>query len=152
MRLKSLQPGFVSVFLCAGVFALARPQDSEVAKLIALGKSDNQVMEHLDHLVNRIGPRLTGSDNFQNACDWARAEFESYGLKNCRLEQWGEFPVAFNRGPSSGHMLEPEPRELHFGTNAWTAGTHGPTRGSALLAGVLEVVGAGQARSDAVDE
>ena len=134
MHLRPLHPAFVTVFVCAGALAFAAPQESEVAKLIALGKSDNQVMEHLDHVVNRIGPRLTGSDNFTNACEWARAEFESYGLKNCRLEQWGEFPVGFNRGPSSGHMLEPEARELHFATNAWTAGTHGPTRGSAMLA------------------
>jgi membrane-associated protease RseP (regulator of RpoE activity) len=134
MRLKSLRPGFVTVFLCAGVFAFARPQGSEAAKLIELGRADNQVMEHLDHLVNQIGPRLTSSDNLQNACDWARAEFESYGLTNCRLEKWGEFPVGFNRGPSSGHMLEPEQKELHFGTNSWTAGTRGPVRGPALVA------------------
>jgi len=134
MRFHFLHPGFISAFLCAGAFAFSQPQQSDAAKLIALGRSDNQVMEHLDHIVNRIGPRLTGSDNLQNACEWARAEFESYGLKNCRLEQWGEFPVGFNRGPSSGHMIEPEMMELHFGTSAWSAGTHGPTRGPALIA------------------
>ncbi len=31
----------------------------------------SQVMEHLDVLCNRIGPRLTGSDNLTNACEWA---------------------------------------------------------------------------------
>jgi len=134
MRLHVLHPGIVSLFVCAGALAAAQSQQSDATKLIALGQSENQVMEHLDHIVNRIGPRLTGSDNLQNACEWARAEFESYGLKNCRLEQWGEFPVGFNRGPSSGHMIEPEVKELHFGTNAWTAGTHGPTRGPALMA------------------
>lgn len=134
MRLPLLHPGFVFALVCSGTFALAAPQESEAAKLIALGKSDSHVMEHLDHLVNRIGPRLTGSDNFDNAAAWARAEFESYGLQNCRLEKWGEFPVGFNRGPSSGHMLEPEVRELHFGTNAWTAGTSGPITGPALMA------------------
>ncbi len=134
MRLCILRPGFVHVVFCASAFAFSPPQQSDAAKLIAIGSKDNQVMEHLDHIVNRIGPRLTGSDNLQNACDWARAEFESYGLSNCRLEQWGEFPVGFNRGPSSGHMIEPENKELHFGTNAWTAGTKGPVRGTALLA------------------
>src|SRR5690349_12367605 len=134
MRLKSLRPGFVCAFLCAGAFAFARPQGGEVAKLIELGRSDSQVMDHLDHLVNRIGPRLTSSDNLQNACEWARAEFESYGLSNCRLEKWGEFPVGFNRGPASGRMLEPEAKELHFGTNSWTAGTRGPARGPVLVA------------------
>jgi carboxypeptidase Q len=134
MRLRPFHPGFVSALLCSGAFALAGPQGSEASKLIALGQSDNQVMEHLDHLVNRIGPRLTGSDNLHNACEWARAEFESYGLKNCRLEKWGEFPVGFNRGPSSGHMIAPETKELHFGTNSWTAGTAGPVSGPALIA------------------
>jgi len=132
MRQSLLRSGFISALVCASAFAL--PQEDEAAKLIAIGAKDNLVMEHLDHIVNRIGPRLTGSDNLQNACDWARAEFESFGLSNCRLEQWGEFPVGFNRGPASGQMLEPESKLLHFGTNAWTAGTRGPVRGPALLA------------------
>ncbi|MBK7644967.1 MAG: M20/M25/M40 family metallo-hydrolase [Planctomycetes bacterium] len=134
MRPKFFHPGSFTALVCVGALAFAQPRQGEVAKLIALGQQENEVMQHLDHLVNRIGPRLTGSDNLQNACEWALAEFQSYGLSNCRLEKWGEFPVGFNRGPSSGHMLVPEERELHFGTNAWTAGTHSPTRGAALLA------------------
>jgi len=31
-------------------------------------------------------------------------------------------------------MLAPEKKDLHFGTNAWTAGTKGPVAGSAVLA------------------
>ena len=129
-----LRSSFVSALACASAFAFAATQEDEAAKLLAIGTKENQVMEHLDHIVNRIGPRLTGSDNLQNACEWARAEFESFGLVNCRLEQWGEFAVGFNRGPASGRMLEPQNKELHFGTNAWTAGTRGPTRGPALMA------------------
>jgi len=134
MRLNFIHPGIVSVFVCAGALAVAQPQQGDAAKVIALGQSENRVMEHLDHIVNRIGPRLTSSDSLQNACEWAREEFESYGLKNSRLEQWGEFPVGFNRGPATGHMIEPELKELHFGTNSWTAGTRGPTRGPAMMA------------------
>jgi Peptidase family M28/PDZ domain len=114
--------------------AFARPQDVEAKKVIELGRSENLVMEHLDHLANRIGPRLTSSDGFKRACAWAREEFEKYGLKNCHIEAWGEFPVGFNRGPSSGRMISPEKKELHFGTNAWTAGTVGPESGPAVLA------------------
>jgi hypothetical protein len=134
MRPSSFRSAFAVIVVCASAFALARPQGGEVANVLALGASDSRVMEHLDHLVNRIGPRLTGSDNLQNACEWARGQFESFGLSNCRLEKWGEFPVGFNRGPASGRMVEPEALELHFGTNAWTAGTRGPVRGPALLA------------------
>lgn len=132
MHVRTLS--FLSALALSFPLDAALGQSSEVQRLLELGRSDNRVMQHLDHLVNRIGPRLTGSDNFQNACRWARAEFESYGLANARLEKWGEYAVAFNRGPSSGHMLAPQARELSFGTNAWTAGTPGPVRGPALLA------------------
>ncbi|HUR28772.1 MAG TPA: M20/M25/M40 family metallo-hydrolase [Planctomycetota bacterium] len=131
MRLFDLRLASLLLFV-APALAFARQSDAE--KLIALGKSENHVMEHLDHLANRIGPRLTGSDGFTNACAWTREQFESFGLANARLEKWGEFPVGFNRGPSFGQMVTPEARVLHFATNAWTAGTRGPTLGPALLA------------------
>jgi carboxypeptidase Q len=122
------------VVLAASFAAPLRAQGDDAARVIALGRSESRVMEHLDTLTNRIGPRLTGSHGFDNACRWALTQFEAFGLSNCHLEKWGEFPVGFNRGPASGRMLTPDQKELHFGTNAWTAGTHGPTSGPAVLA------------------
>src|SRR5262245_51632038 len=81
--------------------------DAVVAEVIRVGKSDNRVMEHLDHLTNKIGPRLTSSENLTKACEWARDQFASWGL-SARIEEWGTFPVGFNRGPWSGKMLTPE--------------------------------------------
>ncbi len=91
-------------------------------------------MDHLDVLCNRIGPRLTGSDNLTNACEWVRDRFASFGIDNARLEPWGEFPVGFNRGPWFGRVIEPEPKSLEFMTMAWSAGTKGAVRGKAVLA------------------
>ncbi|MCH2180938.1 MAG: M20/M25/M40 family metallo-hydrolase [Mariniblastus sp.] len=108
--------------------------DTEIQKIIQIGTTDNQVQVHLDYLTNRIGARLTGSEGMQAACEWARGRFEEMGLSNCRLEKWGEFPVGFERGPSSGVMLEPKPMKLEFGTNAWTAGTRGRVPGMAVMA------------------
>ena len=102
-------------------------------KIIEIGKTDNQVQKHLDYLTNRIGPRLTGSEGLQAGCEWARDEFAAMGLES-RLEQWGEFPVGFERGPSSGVMVSPKKMILEFGTNAWTAGTTGRDLGKVVLA------------------
>ncbi|MEZ5988028.1 MAG: M20/M25/M40 family metallo-hydrolase [Planctomycetota bacterium] len=98
------------------------------------GKTRSQVMRHLDVLTNRIGPRLTSSRGLRNACDWARATLEGFGYDNARLEQWGEFPVGFNRGPSKGEVVAPaelarELGPLRFVTRAWSAGTRGPASG-----------------------
>ena len=93
----------------------------------------SQVMDHLDILVNEIGPRLTSSDNLTKACEWARDRFASYGLE-ARLEEWGTFPVGFNRGPWSGVMIRPERRRLTFCTPSWTPGTDGPVTAEAVAA------------------
>ncbi|MFO0980166.1 MAG: M20/M25/M40 family metallo-hydrolase [Planctomycetota bacterium] len=103
-------------------------------RIIELERTDSKVMEHLDLLTNQIGPRLTGSSNLTRACEAACDLFEQLGLENAHLEQWGTFPVGFDRSPSKGRMILPEERPLTFGTNAWTAGTVGPVRGRVILA------------------
>ncbi len=96
-------------------------------------RGHSQVMEYLDHLVNKIGPRLTSSTRLTEACVWTRREFENMGL-DARLYEWGTFPVGFDRGPWSAKMIAPEERELTIGFNAWSAGTNGPVTGPAILA------------------
>jgi carboxypeptidase Q len=97
-------------------------------------EEDIQVMETLDALVNGIGPRLTSSLNLQEACEWAADEFRRYGLENVRLEEWGTFPVGFDRRHKRGRLVSPVKMPLVFTTNAWTAGTEGPVRAALLRA------------------
>jgi hypothetical protein len=108
-------------------------EKTNVERIISVGRTDNRVMEHLDILCNRFGARLTSSDNLQNASEWVRDTFASFGLADARLEEWGQFPVGFNRGPWFGRMVEPAEKSLRFGTHAWTAGTKGVQRGRALF-------------------
>lgn len=111
------------------------PAGGDTEKLIiSLGRHDNRVMDHLDHLTDRIGPRLAGSQNHRVAVEWARDTFEEFGLSNVHLEKCGEIPVGFERGGASGRILTPLSRELHFTTPAWSAGTGGTVRARAVIA------------------
>jgi hypothetical protein len=112
----------------------AKTRSAEVERIVSAGREEPRVMDHLDVLCNRIGPRLTGSDNLTNACEWVRDRFASFGIDSARLEAWGEFPVGFNRGPWFGRVIQPEPKALEFMTMAWSAGTKGTVRGKAVLA------------------
>ena len=103
-------------------------------EIIKAGKNGNQVQKHLDVLTNQIGPRLTGSEGLQAACEWAKDKFNELGLQNVTMEKWGEFPVGFERGPAYGRVVEPKSMELHFGTSAWSAGTQGRVAGKVFLA------------------
>lgn len=103
--------------------------------IVTEGKDNSKVMAFLDHLVNRIGPRLTSSRNLDTAQEWAVSELKAMGYANARLEQWGEFPVGFDRGPATGTITAPDSLRgaLAFCTNAWSAGTKGPEEGRVAL-------------------
>lgn len=113
---------------------LAGNEEIVEAEVTRLGKEDNQVMDRLDFLVNQIGPRLTASTKDVRACEWVRDQLESYGLENVVMEEAGEFPVGFERGPWKGRMVEPVEMALEFGTSAWSAGTKGIVQGKAVMA------------------
>jgi hypothetical protein len=112
---------------------LVPTSDPVVDAIIKEERDHSRVMDYLDHLVNKIGPRLTSSTNLTKACEWTRGEFEKMGLK-ARLEEWGNYPVGFDRGPWSAKMVDPEPMDLTIGFNAWMPGTSGPLTGPAVLA------------------
>src|SRR3954451_19940128 len=98
-------------FLAVASIALAT-EKAEVERVLSAAREENLAMDHLDHLSNRIGARLTGSGSLQTACEWTRDRFKSFGIDNARLEKWGEFPVGFNRGPWTGRMVEPTSKAL----------------------------------------
>jgi hypothetical protein len=114
-----------------------------IAAIINEGKDNSQVLSILSEMCNTYGPRLTGSTNMQQAQRWARDRFESYGLINAELRQWGEIETRFDRGPSTGRVLmktsrrrNAEPREvraMEFSTLAWALGTDGAEQGHVMF-------------------
>jgi carboxypeptidase Q len=109
------------------------PVDDRVVHEI-LHTEDIQVMNHLNELSEGIGPRLTSSDSLTEACHWAADRLRGWGLKNVRLEEWGTFPVGYNRRVMDGRMTMPSKRRLVFASTAWGAGTDGMEEGPVLLA------------------
>lgn len=122
---------------------------STVRRVLWEGKYRNRVMDHLRHISLDVGPRLTGSSNAERANLWCAEQFSSWGLSNVHQFKWGEIPLRFDRGPSTGKVVakerprrrdsddddtaaEPEwrtLRDMEFTTLAWTGGTSGPVRG-----------------------
>lgn len=103
-----------------------------VKKIIEIGKTDNQTMDHLDVLTNRFGGRLVGSDAYENAAKWAASKFKEWGMQ-VEMDYAGEVPVGFNRGPWFGRMLSHNGMHLHFATPSYTSGTKGVQKGHVLL-------------------
>ena len=106
--------------------------DPVMEKIVKIGQTDNRTMEHLDILCNRFGGRLIGSDAYENAAIWAASKFEEWGMEVV-MDEVGELPVGFNRGPWFGRLLSENGMALHFATPSYTSGTHGVQRGHVLI-------------------
>jgi len=116
-----------------GFQAFAQGQDDPVVrKIIDLGTKDNQVMTWNDYASNRFGGRETGTNAYTDATQWAVWQFKQFGLQ-AELDEVGEIPVGFNRGPWFGKMLKPAEKALRFGTPSFTAGTKGVQRGPVVI-------------------
>jgi hypothetical protein len=106
--------------------------DPVVERIIEIGQTDNRTMHHLDILSNRFGGRLTGSDSYNNAAEWAAHQFREWGME-VEMDEAGQVPVGFNRGPWFGRMLSEEGMVLHFATPSYTSGTRGVQRGHVVM-------------------
>lgn len=103
-----------------------------IDRIIEIGTTDNQTMNHLDIFTNRFGGRLIGSDAYENAAEWAASKFKEWGLE-VEMDYSGELPVGFNRGPWFGRMLSDNGMQLHFATPSYTSGTKGVQKGHVVI-------------------
>lgn len=117
----------------AGFQAPVQMQDDPIVRrIIELGTTDNQVMTWNDYASNRFGGRETGTNAYTDATAWAVWQFKQWGLE-AELDEVGEIPVGFNRGPWFGKMIKPNEKALFFGTPSFTAGTKGVQRGPVVI-------------------
>ncbi len=126
---SSLPTPIVLAVLAIAPIARSQVDAVTAAAIRQEGIDNSQVMDILDRLTNGVGHRLTGSDSFTRACEWAREEFTAMGMPKVELEKWATWPVVWNRGQWMGRVVAPEALELQVATEAWTNGTHGNRRG-----------------------
>lgn len=111
------------------------PVDPELKKATSaiLQEIDDhsKLMENLEYLCDRIGPRLTGSANLKRANEWTLEKFKEYGLSRAHLESW-KIARGWTRGSASGRIVEPTERRLLIESAGWAPSTDGPVRGQVV--------------------
>jgi hypothetical protein len=95
---------------------------------------NSRVMETLEALTDRYGPRLTGSPEIREAAEWTVGKLKSWGVENVRLEKWGPFGKSWDLEQYSVEMIAPRYSLMTATPLAWTAGTSGPVTGEPFLA------------------
>lgn len=113
-----------SVVLVSVVAGARQPASGVLEKIKAEGLQRSQVMGVFDHLVTRVGPRLTGSPEYKAAADWTRERLAGFGLSGARLE-----PFEFGRGWALDRLVvelvEPRYMPLIAYAEGWSPSTKG---------------------------
>ncbi|QOV93384.1 M20/M25/M40 family metallo-hydrolase [Novosphingobium sp. ES2-1] len=132
--------GVAAIALCATaapVFA-GPAEDRLIAQLLDEGLNRSDAMETASELMDRIGPRLTNSENHRKAEDWAAAKFASYGLKNIHREPF-EFGLGWNLKSYSATMTSPRSLPLTVLPVAWSPATNGTITAPVVVAPMSKV-------------
>jgi len=95
---------------------------------------NSKVMETLELMTDRYGPRLTGSPEFKEAADWALKRLQEYGLQNGHLEKWGPFGRSWSLQRFSLEMVEPRYSRLTAWPQAWSGNTKGSVTAEVMFA------------------
>ncbi len=122
-----------TIFLPHMLFAQipATAQDIN-AKIRAEGMEHSRILKTLHVLTDVYGPRLTGSPNHKAAAEWAAKEMTSWGFENAALEPWDFGHPGWVNERASGFIISPVQDSLVFEVLAWTPGTNGVVKGSAV--------------------
>jgi len=97
--------GSLCIFLSFGAGAqterdLSRATHEAVTRLAGSILVDGRAYDYDKELADAIGPRLTGSDAYNRAVEWASAQFRDLGLTSVQAEGFPTFKPVGARQPS----------------------------------------------------
>ena len=103
--------------------------DDKILATVKDGAAD--LKADLTYLTDRVGPRLTGSKQLDEASHWTLEQFKQLGLSNAHLEPW-TIANSWKREPATGRILSPAIHELTLATAGWSSATKGTIRGKVV--------------------
>jgi hypothetical protein len=129
-----LSTALALVALVTPVAAQENVDAAMIARIRAEGLDRTRVLATFQYLTDGIGPRLTGSPAYKQAADWARSQFESYGLANAHLDSF-DFGRGWSLEKLTLEMTQPRYFPLIGYPEAWTPPTQGVIEGTPVYLG-----------------
>jgi carboxypeptidase Q len=143
VRIGGLRSATLQRFAIAAAVALLAAPDATArqveriddginARIRDEGLNRSRIPELAGYLTEAIGPRLTGSPGMRRANDWTAEQLRGWGLRNARVEPWGEFGRGWERVSYYGRMTQPFAQPLQGQPAAWTGSTDGTIEGAVV--------------------
>ncbi len=109
----------------SGIIAQEKIDNATIDKIKEEGLKHSQVMDIIFHLTDASGNRLTNSAGYFRAANYAKEKLAGWGLKNAKLDPWGEFGKGWDLEKSYLAITAPYYKSLEAYPKAWCGGTNG---------------------------
>ncbi len=94
--------------------------------------SNSKVMEIASYLTDVYGPRLTFSNEYKQAADWASSKMKEWGIENVHFEKWGPIANGWTLKSFYAEVIEPRTIPLIAYPTAWSPSLKGNAKGDAV--------------------
>jgi hypothetical protein len=132
--MKSVLSIISGLFLLLPFVGNAQEVDASVMqKIREEGLQKSKVMEIAFNLTDKNGARLTNSEGYARAANYAKETLAGWGLQNARVEPWGEFGKGWDLQKTYLAMTAPYYKPLLAWPKTWTEGTKGLKKGGLIV-------------------
>jgi len=123
------------VLATAQLFCLSVPAQDTVTvadkQIMQEIREHNELMNNLEYLSDVIGPRVTGTEQLNQAVNWAQDLCHRYKLGNVHRESW-KIGHSWQRGAAVARIVNPVSRSLTIASSGWSPATRGTVRGNVM--------------------
>ncbi len=132
--MKSIVRIFSALLMIAPLCIHAQEVDASIMqKIREEGLKKSKVMEIAFNLTDKNGARLTNSEGYARAAEYAKATLTEWGVQNARVEPWGEFGKGWDLQKMYVSMTAPYYKPLLAWPKTWTEGTKGLKKGGLIV-------------------
>ncbi len=94
--------------------------------------NSSEVMELAGYLTDVYGPRLTFSNEYKRAADWAESKMKEWGLENIHFEKYGPAGKGWTLKSFYAEVIEPLTFPLIAYPEAWSPSLNGTVKGDVV--------------------
>ena len=115
----------VLVFLLVGFLAIGQSKPLVLSKINTEGFQKSQVMGLISDLSDVYGPRLTGTDQYYEAAEWAKKTMETWGVDKVYFENYCDDCMGWEVKSFNVEMTAPAYMKIQAYPYAWTESSNG---------------------------
>ncbi|TSD67351.1 M20/M25/M40 family metallo-hydrolase [Inquilinus sp. KBS0705] len=126
MKHLALKSILALAMLSAGNLYAQETVDTAVFRKIREAELNSSQIPQIAHYITDVsGPRLSGSEAYKRAGNWAVATMKKWGMANAAMEPWGEFGKQWDIQDFHIYMKAPYSASLMAYPEPWSASTNG---------------------------